>query len=90
MNIIQNEQIILLNHYIRLSEQKVADNLLEGDILLDPMDPEDYKIVKLVEEDKKEQAEERLQKRQATRSYKHLWHERIVPYEIDTSLGKGV
>ncbi|CAB3982391.1 ---NA--- [Paramuricea clavata] len=67
-------------------EEKVADHLLEGDILLDPMDPEDYKIFKLIKEDKKRLAENRLQKRQATRALKHLWTSRVVPYEIDWSL----
>ena len=71
-----------------ISEEKVADNLLEGDILLDPMEPADYKILELVKEDKKEEAENRLEKRQATRKLKHLWHNRVVPYTIDWSLSK--
>ncbi|XP_028405804.1 zinc metalloproteinase nas-30-like [Dendronephthya gigantea] len=68
-------------------EQKVADNLLEGDILLDPRDPDDFKILKLIKEEKKEEAEHIFEKRQAMRQLKHLWHSRVVPYEIDPSLG---
>ena len=73
-----------------VSEEKVADHLLEGDILLDPMDPVDYKIMKMVKEDKMEEAEDRLHKRQATRSLKHLWHNRVIPYQIDLSLSKSL
>ena len=76
-----------ITYFYYISEEKVADNLLEGDILLDPRDPEDYKIAKLIKEEKKEEAEHIFEKRQAMRKLKHLWHSRIVPYEIDPSLG---
>ena len=79
---------VLKMYQIDISDEKVADNLLEGDILLDPLEPDDYKIIKLVKEDKKIEAEQRLQKRQASRQLKRLWHNRVVPYHIDPSLGK--
>ena len=74
--------------FIFFPDEKVADNLLEGDIVLDPLNPDDYKLIKLVKQDKKIEAEDRMRKRQATRELKHLWHRRIVPYVIDSSLCK--
>ena len=55
--------------------------------MLDPENPEDYEIMKLVEKGEKEKAEKIFQKRQASRKMKRLWHKRIVPYEIHPSLG---
>ncbi|XP_028405803.1 uncharacterized protein LOC114528384 [Dendronephthya gigantea] len=69
--------------------QEIADDLFEGDVILDQVSiPEDKELYNI--QHKKDNAlrdgDENAAKRQGTRNLKWLWHFRKVPYEISPSL----
>ena len=71
------------------SAQETSDDLLEGDVILDPRTmPEDKEMYEL-QQKKKSETEGGI-KRQGTRNLKWLWHQKKVPYEISRSLCKLV
>lgn len=75
---------------IILLAQEIADDLFEGDIILDKTtDPEDRELYSLQKKKKDSTLkDENAGKRQGTRNLKWLWHYKKIPYEISPSLCK--